>query len=141
MLSVYAQARLREADLDVRRIGSARVLLKVGDISERRIRQHPLWSLARAMRALGFRHIDVCGAAGVFDDLDEGDPEESCPLVQHPGLWVSDAMRFARDGIGEFFRRKELKKYEESGQYDRKQLETIADASARVADLHVDKPI
>jgi adenylyltransferase/sulfurtransferase len=94
MLSVYAQARLREADLDVRRIGSARVLLKVGDIPEGQVRQHPLWSLARAMRALGFRHIDVCGAAGVFDALDADDSEESCPLVQHPGLWVSDAMRF-----------------------------------------------
>jgi len=82
--------RISEAGVDVLQIAKTSVLIKIGDITEEYIRQHPAYTLCRAFDALGFRAIYLCGAADYFDVL--ADLMQESNFVQYPGVWLTKEM-------------------------------------------------
>lgn len=78
--------RISDAGVDVLQIAETSVLVKVGDIAAEQVRQHPVYALCRALGALGFGAIYLCGAADYFDALDE--VMKGTDFQQHLGIWL-----------------------------------------------------
>ncbi|MHA2231440.1 MAG: ThiF family adenylyltransferase [Candidatus Hodarchaeales archaeon] len=78
---------MSDAGGNLRKISRATVLIKVGDINAQEVCQHPVYNLLKALGAVGFGSIYLCGAADYFDDLDF--MMQGANFIQIPGLWFS----------------------------------------------------
>ena len=62
--------RITEAGVDVLNIARTSVLVKINDIEPGHIQNHPVYALCRALAAVGFGKVHLCGAGDYFDELD-----------------------------------------------------------------------